>query len=48
MYYHPNQQPAPALFIFGDSFFDAGNSNFINTTTDYQAKFWPYGETFFD
>ena len=36
------------LFIFGDSFFDARNNNFINTTTDYQANFWPYGETFFD
>ena len=33
-----------ALFIFGDSLFDAGNNNYINgPETDY----WPYGETFF-
>ncbi|KAJ4717725.1 GDSL esterase/lipase [Melia azedarach] len=36
-----------ALFIFGDSLFDAGNNNHINTTIDYQANFFPYGETFF-
>ncbi|KAB1218296.1 GDSL esterase/lipase 1 [Morella rubra] len=36
-----------ALFIFGDSAFDAGNNNYINTTTDLQANVWPYGETFF-
>nr|XP_023881937.1 GDSL esterase/lipase 5 [Quercus suber]POE73701.1 gdsl esterase/lipase 5 [Quercus suber] len=36
-----------ALFIFGDSFFDAGNNNYINTTTLDQANFWPYGETYF-
>lgn len=37
-----------ALFIFGDSLFDAGINNYINTTTDYQANFWPYGESLFD
>ncbi|XWS54491.1 hypothetical protein CRYUN_Cryun10bG0094200 [Craigia yunnanensis] len=36
-----------ALFIFGDSLFDPGNNNYINTTFDFQANFWPYGETFF-
>ncbi|KAH9713845.1 GDSL esterase/lipase 1 [Citrus sinensis] len=36
-----------ALFIFGDSLFDAGNNNYINTTTDYQANFLPYGQNFF-
>ncbi|XP_027337344.1 GDSL esterase/lipase 1-like [Abrus precatorius] len=36
-----------ALFIFGDSLFDNGNNNYINTTTGYQANFPPYGETFF-
>ncbi|KAJ1408299.1 SGNH hydrolase superfamily [Sesbania bispinosa] len=36
-----------ALFIFGDSFLDAGNNNYINTTTLDQANFWPYGETYF-
>lgn len=36
-----------ALFIFGDSFVDAGNNNYINTTALDQANFWPYGETYF-
>ena len=37
-----------ALFIFGDSVFDAGNNNYINTITDYQANYEPYGENFFE
>ncbi|GMN36773.1 hypothetical protein TIFTF001_006288 [Ficus carica] len=45
-HYSPEKCSA-ALFIFGDSFFDAGNNNYINTTTLDQANFWPYGETFF-
>jgi len=36
-----------ALFVFGDSLFDVGNNNYINTTTDYLANYPPYGETFF-
>lgn len=36
-----------ALFVFGDSLFDLGNNNFINTTTYYRANFPPYGESFF-
>ncbi|KAL9303370.1 hypothetical protein ACSQ67_020633 [Phaseolus vulgaris] len=36
-----------ALFIFGDSLFDNGNNNYINTTTSYQANYAPYGQTFF-
>ncbi|KAM3742763.1 hypothetical protein ACB098_07G092400 [Castanea mollissima] len=36
-----------ALFIFGDSVFDAGNNNYINTITDYQANYEPYGGNFF-
>ncbi|KAA0053547.1 GDSL esterase/lipase 5 [Cucumis melo var. makuwa] len=36
-----------AFFIFGDSFLDAGNNNYINTTTLDQANFWPYGQTHF-
>ncbi|KAG6669009.1 hypothetical protein CIPAW_01G213200 [Carya illinoinensis] len=36
-----------ALFIFGDSLFDAGNNNYINTTYQYRANFYPYGENFF-
>ncbi|KAH7865784.1 hypothetical protein Vadar_011163 [Vaccinium darrowii] len=39
---------AAALFVFGDSLYDPGNNNYINTTTDFQANFWPYGESFFD
>ncbi|CAN1287315.1 GDSL esterase/lipase 5 [Linum perenne] len=37
----------PGFFLFGDSFLDAGNNNYINTTTLDQANFWPYGTTFF-
>ena len=36
-----------ALFILGDSLFDPGNNNYINTTNEYRANFWPYGKTFF-
>jgi hypothetical protein len=36
-----------SLFIFGDSFFDAGNNNYINKIAAFQANFVPYGETFF-
>ena len=37
-----------ALFVFGDSLYDPGNNNYISTTnTDFQANFWPYGESFF-
>ncbi|KAL0319479.1 UNVERIFIED_CONTAM: GDSL esterase/lipase 5 [Sesamum angustifolium] len=35
------------LFIFGDSFFDPGNNNYINTSTLDRADFSPYGRTFF-
>ncbi|XP_028752109.1 GDSL esterase/lipase 1-like [Neltuma alba] len=33
------------LFVFGDSLFDVGNNNYINTTD--QANYAPYGENFF-
>ncbi|MED6139898.1 hypothetical protein PIB30_088287 [Stylosanthes scabra] len=36
-----------ALFVFGDSLFDNGNNNYINTTTFLRSNFPPYGETFF-
>lgn len=36
-----------SLFVFGDSLFDPGNNNYINTSTGFQANFSPYGETFF-
>ncbi|OAY53266.1 GDSL esterase/lipase 1 [Manihot esculenta] len=35
-----------ALFIFGDSLFDAGNNNYLKNAIGL-ANFWPYGETFF-
>ncbi|KAK9756057.1 hypothetical protein RND81_01G070300 [Saponaria officinalis] len=41
------QPKTPPLFIFGDSIFDVGNNNYINTTTLDQANFWPYGIDFF-
>ncbi|XP_010270696.1 PREDICTED: GDSL esterase/lipase 5-like [Nelumbo nucifera] len=34
------------FFIFGDSFVDAGNNNYIGTGA-IQANFWPYGQTLF-
>lgn len=37
-----------ALFIFGDSYFDVGNNNYINTSTLDQANFWPYGKSYFN
>ncbi|XP_062074588.1 GDSL esterase/lipase 1-like [Humulus lupulus] len=47
--YHHYPQPLEdviaSLFIFGDSLFDAGNNNYINTPG--QANYYPYGETFF-
>ncbi|KAG7992190.1 hypothetical protein I3843_02G114900 [Carya illinoinensis] len=36
-----------ALFIFGESMIDAGNNNYINTTTVLQSNIWPYGESYF-
>ncbi|KAK3003734.1 hypothetical protein RJ639_018147, partial [Escallonia herrerae] len=36
----------PALYIFGDSIFDAGNNHF-NQNCSAQADFPPYGSTFF-
>ncbi|CAK9324760.1 unnamed protein product [Citrullus colocynthis] len=44
---HPLPENHAAFFIFGDSFLDAGNNNYINTTTLDQANFWPYGKTHF-
>ncbi|XP_048233995.1 GDSL esterase/lipase 1 isoform X2 [Ricinus communis] len=35
-----------ALFIFGDSLFDAGNNNYLKDPVG-RANFWPYGKTFF-
>ncbi|KAF5740582.1 GDSL esterase/lipase 5 [Tripterygium wilfordii] len=36
------------LFIFGDSLYDTGNNNYLNTTEPNQASLWPYGETYFE
>lgn len=36
-----------ALFVFGDSVFDVGNNNYINTHRAAQANVWPYGQTTF-
>jgi hypothetical protein len=44
---HNGDNNVTALFLFGDSFLDAGNNNYINTTTLDQANFPPYGQTFF-
>ncbi|KAF7843662.1 GDSL esterase/lipase 5 [Senna tora] len=44
---HPTRKHNAALFVFGDSLFDVGNNNYINTTAEDQANFSPYGETFF-
>ncbi|KAK9923839.1 hypothetical protein M0R45_032237 [Rubus argutus] len=41
------QKEHKPLFVFGDSLFDAGNNNYINTPKTAQANFWPYGETYF-
>ncbi|EXB88180.1 GDSL esterase/lipase 5 [Morus notabilis] len=46
-HYDRSPEKHVALFVFGDSLYDPGNNNFINTTTGYQANFWPYEETFF-
>ncbi|XP_016462205.1 GDSL lipase-like isoform X1 [Nicotiana tabacum] len=42
-----HEKSQAALFVFGDSVFDPGNNNYINTITDFQANFRPYGESFF-
>lgn len=33
--------------MFGDSVFDVGNNNYINTFRAAQANVWPYGQTTF-
>ena len=44
-----NRQPEGhvAMFVFGDSLYDPGNNNYINTTTSFQANFPPYGQSYF-
>nr|GMC89239.1 GDSL esterase/lipase 1-like [Ipomoea batatas] len=45
--HHSHKKHKVALFVFGDSLFDPGNNNYINTTTNFQANFPPYGESYF-
>ncbi|XP_050383870.1 GDSL esterase/lipase 1-like [Argentina anserina] len=45
--YSEVQKQHAALFIFGDSVFDVGNNDYINTTDIFQSNFWPYGESYF-
>ncbi|XP_075107321.1 GDSL esterase/lipase 5-like [Nicotiana tabacum] len=35
------------LFIFGNSYYDVGNNNYINTFTLDQANLWPNGQSYF-
>ncbi|KAJ8756082.1 hypothetical protein K2173_024629 [Erythroxylum novogranatense] len=35
------------LFVFGDSYLDAGNNKYINTPIRNRANFLPYGESYF-
>lgn len=44
---HSKKHHEVAFFIFGDSYLDAGNNNYINTSTLDQANFRPYGEAYF-
>ena len=36
-----------ALFVFGDSVFDGGNNNYIDTLPSFRSNYWPYGQTTF-
>ncbi|CAE5960165.1 unnamed protein product [Arabidopsis arenosa] len=36
-----------ALFVFGDSVFDAGNNNYIDTLPSFRSNYWPYGQNTF-
>ncbi|PWA78028.1 SGNH hydrolase-type esterase domain-containing protein [Artemisia annua] len=44
---HENIHKEVAVFVFGDSFFDPGNNNYINTIPVFQANYLPYGESYF-
>ncbi|PRQ51677.1 putative SGNH hydrolase-type esterase domain-containing protein [Rosa chinensis] len=45
---HELKQKAAALFVFGDSLFDIGNNQYLNTSArELSATYWPYGENFF-
>ncbi|GJS09778.1 retrotransposon protein, putative, ty1-copia subclass [Tanacetum coccineum] len=40
-------QTEDQFFFSGDSLFDPGNNNYINTTPVFQANYLPYGESYF-
>ncbi|XP_027337341.1 GDSL esterase/lipase 1-like [Abrus precatorius] len=40
----PNQK---TLFVFGDSLFDPGNNQYLNSSMTVPSTRWPYGETYF-
>ncbi|GKC47743.1 SGNH hydrolase-type esterase domain-containing protein [Tanacetum coccineum] len=44
---HENIHKEVAVFVFGDSLFDPGNNNYINTIPVLQANYLPYGESYF-
>ncbi|GKD83108.1 GDSL esterase/lipase 1-like protein, partial [Tanacetum coccineum] len=44
---HENIHKEVAVFVFGDSLFDPGNNNYINTIPVFQANYLPYGESYF-
>ncbi|KAL2932985.1 GDSL esterase/lipase 5, partial [Bienertia sinuspersici] len=46
-HHHKHHHSPTSLFIFGDSYLDVGNNNYINTSTLDKANFWPYGVTYF-
>lgn len=42
-----NTNKHKALFVFGDSLFDAGNNQYLNGSIEGADPIWPYGQTFF-
>ncbi|KAL2336364.1 hypothetical protein Fmac_010810 [Flemingia macrophylla] len=36
------------LFVFGDSLFDPGNNQYLNSSSSEASTRWPYGETYFN
>ena len=36
-----------ALFVFGDSLFEAGNNNYFDSLPGFKSNYWPYGKTTF-
>ncbi|CAA7024658.1 unnamed protein product [Microthlaspi erraticum] len=36
-----------ALYVFGDSLFEAGNNNYFDSLPSFRSNYWPYGKTTF-